>query len=110
MRSIEDPALVAEMAARGIVLEVCPVSNLCTGVYRSHAEHPLNRLAAAGVRITLNSDDPPYFDTSIGTEYAAARDHYGWDDGRLRRATRTALEAAFVDEETRSRLLGLIAD
>ena len=70
VRAIEEPALVAELAERGIVLECCPTSNVVLGVYPSYAEHPLPQLAAAGVRVTLGSDDPPYFGASIGGEYA----------------------------------------
>ena len=61
VRAIEDPALVAEIAERGIVLEVCPTSNVATGVYPSYEDHPLGALHEAGVRVTLGSDDPPYF-------------------------------------------------
>src|SRR5690606_30527371 len=66
VRAIEDPLLVDTLAERGIVLEVCPTSNVATGVYKDYASHPLRRLMAAGIPVTLNSDDPPYFDTSIG--------------------------------------------
>ena len=66
VRAIEDPALVEEIARRGLVLEVCPGSNVALGVYPSFEAHPLPELHAAGVRVTLGSDDPPYFATSIG--------------------------------------------
>lgn len=105
VRSIEDPALVEEIAARAIVLEVCPTSNVATGIYPDYAHHPFMRLKDAGVRVTLNSDDPPYFDTTIGREYAVAAEHYGLDAPALAGLTRTALEAAFVDDATRARLL-----
>src|SRR5204862_1842105 len=78
VRAIEDPELVAELAERGIVLECCPTSNVVLGVYPSYAEHPLARLAAAGVRVTLGSDDPPYFGASIGGEYEVARERLGF--------------------------------
>ncbi|HSK41351.1 MAG TPA: adenosine deaminase, partial [Arenibaculum sp.] len=109
VRSIEDPALVARLADEGIVLEVCPTSNLRTGVYASYAGHPLGRLAEAGCAVTLNSDDPPYFDTSIGNEYAVAAQRFGWSRRDLLNATRTALAAAFLDEKTRIGLLARVA-
>ncbi|WP_419907704.1 adenosine deaminase [Hoeflea sp.] len=105
VRSIEDPALVDQLAQEGIVLEVCPGSNVSLSLYSGFDEHPLPALMEAGVRVTLNSDDPPYFATSLGTEYAIAQDAFGLSDEELLKTTRTALEAAFVDEETRSQLL-----
>ena len=110
VRSIEDPALVAELADRGTVLEVCPTSNVVLGAYPSLAEHPFGALRDAGVRVTLGSDDPPYWGTTIGGEYAAARATWGLADEDLRAITRTAVEAAFVDEATRSALLARSQD
>lgn len=104
VRAVEDPALVAELAERGTVLEVCPGSNVALGVYPSFAEHPLPALRAAGVRVTLNSDDPPYFATSIGHEYDLAAEHFGLGPSELAGLTSIALDAAFVDEPTRAAL------
>lgn len=104
VRAIEDPRLVEEIARRGIVLEVCPGSNFALGIYRGVADHPLRRLIDAGCKVTLNSDDPPYFDTSIGKEYAVAANDFGLTAAQLLDITRTAIEAAFVDAATRRRL------
>jgi len=109
VRAAEDPALVDALAARGTVLEVCPTSNVATLVYPDYAGHPLRRLKDAGVRVTLNSDDPPYFGTTIGREYAVAAAHFGFTPDELRAATRTAVEAAFVDEPTRAALRTRVA-
>lgn len=108
VRSIEDPELVRELADRGTVLEVCPTSNVVLGLYPSYAEHPLPALLAAGVAVTLGSDDPPYWDASIGGEYAVAAERFGLGEEALREITRTALRAAFVEEEVRRRLLDLV--
>ncbi|MCD2184052.1 adenosine deaminase [Rhizobium sp. GN54] len=105
VRAIEDPALVERLADEGVVLEVCPGSNVALGVFSDFAAHPLRRLHAAGVRVTLNSDDPPFFHTSLQREYDLAREAMGFADEELDAMTRTAIEAAFVDEDTRSRLL-----
>ncbi|MDH3231099.1 MAG: adenosine deaminase [Alphaproteobacteria bacterium] len=105
VRAIEDPRLVERIARDGIVLELCPHSNVATGVYADMASHPFPALRAAGCRVTLNSDDPPYFATSIGREYATAATNFDMDGEALRAVTRTALEAAFVDEDTRTDLL-----
>jgi aminodeoxyfutalosine deaminase len=72
IRAEEDPGLVRELAARGTVLDVCPLSNLRTGAVTSLAEHPLPRLVAAGVRCSISTDDPAMFDTDLGRDYDAA--------------------------------------
>ena len=80
----------------------------CSALYPSYEAHPLPALRDAGVRVTLGSDDPPYWDASIGGEYAVAAEHMGFDDEALREVTRTALRAAFVEEEVRQRLLDVV--
>jgi adenosine deaminase len=105
VRSVEDPGLVRELAERDIVLEVCPTSNVALGAYPNYAAHPFPVLREAGVRVTLGSDDPPYWEASIGGEYAVARREWGLDDAALRDITRTALEAAFVPDDLRAVLL-----
>lgn len=105
VRAIEDPALVAELAERGTVLECCPTSNVVLGVYQSFERHPFNALRAAGVRLTLGSDDPPYFGASLAGEYDVARERFGLADDELLGLTRTALEAAFVQEDVRTALI-----
>jgi len=72
IRATEDAGLVRELAGRGVVLDVCPISNIRTGLVRSLAEHPLPKLLAAGVLCTINTDDPAMFGSDLGTEHAAA--------------------------------------
>jgi adenosine deaminase len=108
VRAAEDPELVRELAARGTVLEVCPTSNVVLGLYRGYDAHPLPALRAAGVPVTLGSDDPPYWHASIGGEYEVAADHFGLGEEALREITRTALRAAFVEEDVRRLLLALV--
>ena len=105
VRSIEDPALVEELAARQIVLECCPTSNVVLDLFPSYEDHPLPALAQAGVKVTLASDDPPYFGASIGGEYAICQERYGFDDERLRTITRTAIEAAFCEKTLKQSLM-----
>ena len=97
VRAIEDPGLVAELARRGTVLEVCPTSNVALGVFRSYEEHPLRELLDAGVRVTLGSDDPPYFGASVAGEYAIARERFGLTEDQLLAITRTAIDACFAE-------------
>jgi adenosine deaminase len=108
VRAIEDPALVAELAERGTVLEVCPTSNVALDAYPSYAAHPFPRLRDAGVRVTLGSDDPPYWGSTIGGEYEVARREWDLADDALREVTATAIRAAFIPGELRNALLARI--
>jgi adenosine deaminase len=105
VRAVEDPRLVEQIADRGIVLEACPTSNIATGVFPSYEQHPLRALYEAGVKVTLGSDDPPYFGASIGGEYALARERLGFGEGELERITRIAIEASFADDALKRALL-----
>ncbi len=100
IRAVEDPAVLAEIVDRGLVLDVCPTSNLRTGVVGSLTEHPLPALRAAGVPCTINTDDPAMFGTDLGREYALA--------GELGVSAEDAFTAgvagALCDELTRARL------
>ncbi|WP_367716773.1 adenosine deaminase [Nitratireductor sp. GISD-1A_MAKvit] len=110
VRAIENPDLVRRLADEGTVLEVCPVSNIVLKVFPDFARHPLPALVEAGCRVTLNSDDPPHFHTSIGNEYEVAQEVFGFDDAALAAFTRTAIEAAFIDAATRAALLEAMGD
>jgi adenosine deaminase len=105
VRAIEDPELVRRLAAEGIVLETCPASNIALNVFSGYANHPFRRLEEAGCRVTLNSDDPPHFHSSLANEYRIAAEEFGYQVQDLERFTRIAIEAAFVDGDTRRRLL-----
>ncbi|TVS04080.1 MAG: adenosine deaminase [Rhodobacteraceae bacterium] len=104
VRAIEDPALVDHLAETGVVLEVCPGSNIALGLYPTLAAHPIDRLRRACVRLTVSTDDPPFFHTTMTREYQALADHFGWEASEFDAITRTALDAAFCDPETRSAL------
>jgi aminodeoxyfutalosine deaminase len=72
IRAVEDPSLVREIEARGVVLDVCPISNIRTGAVASFGEHPLPQLIEAGVRCSISTDDPAMFDTDLTRDYEAA--------------------------------------
>jgi len=72
IRAADDPGLLRELAARGMVLDVCPISNVRTGVVASLAEHPLPQLAAAGIACSVSTDDPAMFGTDLAADYTAA--------------------------------------
>jgi len=105
IRAIEDPVLVRFLRDQGITLEVCPTSNVKTGVVPDFAHHPLRRLFDAGVRVTLNSDDPAMFQTSVKQEYEVAAREFGFSPQELRLLTRNAIEAGFCQTEVKQRLL-----
>jgi aminodeoxyfutalosine deaminase len=100
IRAEEDPGLVRELAARGTVLDICPYSNLRTGVVTSLADHPLPRLAAAGVLCSISTDDPAMFDTDLTRDYDAACS-FGLEPKSFFEA---GLSGALCDHETRERL------
>ena len=96
VRAIEDPALVDYLVRQQLPLEVNPTSNLCLGVYPTYAAHPLRRLWDAGVYLTINSDDPPLFNTTLNQEYRLLIDHFGFDAAMLEQITLNALRASFL--------------
>lgn len=109
VRAIEDEKLVQRIIDQGITLECCPGSNIALGIYKDLDRHPLPALMQAGCMVTLNSDDPPHFETTIGQEYENAARHWGFDRGRLIEITRTSLEASFADDATKSKLIGRLS-
>jgi aminodeoxyfutalosine deaminase len=100
IRAAEDPGLLKEIARRGLVLDVCPTSNLRTRVVPSLAEHPLPLLREAGVRCTINTDDPAMFGTDLGREYEVAAE-LGVSAAD---AYAAGVAGALCDEQTRNRL------
>jgi adenosine deaminase len=101
----EDPGLVRRLTDAGVVLEVCPGSNLALGVFPDWPAHTIAALRAAGVKVTVSTDDPPYFHTDLPREYAGLVAAVGWTAADFSALNRTAAEAAFCDPATRARLL-----
>jgi len=110
VRAIEDPALVAELAARGVPLELCPSSSVAIGLYPVIASHPVARLTQAGVTVTLSTDDPAFFGDGIAAEYAAVGAAHGFEAADLLQFTAAAVEAAFCDDATKAALRARLAD
>ncbi|MGR3323691.1 MAG: adenosine deaminase [Pseudooceanicola sp.] len=104
VRAIEDLALVDELAERGVVLEVCPGSNIALGLYPSWRQHPIDRLRERGVKVTVSTDDPPFFHTTMTREYEELDRAFGWDAEVFGEINRTALDAAFCDGDTRDKI------
>ena len=110
VRSIEDADLVRRLVDEGITLEVCPHSNVALGLYPDLGSHPIRALMQAGVKVTLSSDDPPFFAATIGKDYDALMALHGWSRQEMAGFTRRSLEAAFVDDETRATLLARLEE
>ncbi|MFK7791115.1 MAG: adenosine deaminase [Devosiaceae bacterium] len=107
IRAAEDVALMVDLAAHNITLEVCPISNIALKAVESQEAHPAKKLYQAGIKLTANSDDPPHFHTNLAKDYATMAQLLGGDvDQTKAMLTRNALEAAFVDGQTQQKLLG----
>ena len=105
VRAVEDPALVVELAVRGVALDVCPTSNLRPGVYPSLAEHPLPQLHAAGVALTINSDDPPLFGTTLTDEAELLADSFGLDVAAIDEILLNGVRHSFLPAPAKEHLL-----
>jgi aminodeoxyfutalosine deaminase len=109
IRSLDDPSLVAYLAERQLPVDVSLTSNVCTRCVPSIAEHPLRRMIAAGLFVTLNSDDPPMFGTSLSNEYLVAGRELGFSPAELAALAGNGVRASFLDEPAKDALLAEIA-
>jgi aminodeoxyfutalosine deaminase len=100
----QDPALLAHLAAHGIALEVCPSSNIATRAVETLDQHPIRQFRDAGVTVTVNSDDPPMFGTTLNREYEIAADLLDLDEDGLRELARTAVRASFLEDSEKNAL------
>ena len=105
VRAVEDPALMAHLRETQIPLEVSPTSNICLGVYPSLESHSLPQLMAEGLYVTLNSDDPPMFNTSLTNEYLVCQKLYGWDQATIEKIVLNGVQASLLPEATRATLV-----
>lgn len=104
----EDPTLLEFLAERQIALEVCPTSNVRTRAVPRIEEHPLPRLVEAGLLVTINSDDPPMFGTTLNDEYAVAARLLGLGPQGVAALARNAVVASFLDPASKQRIAGEI--
>ena len=108
--AVQDPELLAHLAERGIPLEVCPSSNIATGAVADLAEHPIVAFRDAGVVVTVNSDDPPMFGTTLNREYEIAADLLGLDRSGVADLARKAVQVSFAPDDVKARILDEIDD
>ncbi len=103
-----DPELLAHLAETGVVLEVCPTSNIATRAVERIEEHPLKAFVDAGVTVTINSDDPPMFSTSLNHDYEVAAGLLDLDETGVADLARAAVEASFAPTDVKARVRGEI--
>jgi aminodeoxyfutalosine deaminase len=104
VRAVDNLVLVERLARDRIPLELCPTSNLCTGVVTSFADHPFRALDEAGVLVTVNSDDPPLFGTTLTDEFLVLAQHWGYDADGIQRIALNAVDAAFLCKEEKAQM------
>jgi len=109
VRAIEDAKLMEEQKSIMAVPEVCVSSNLSLKVFPDYKSHPLRKFWDYGLKVTLGSDDPSFFNTSIGREYKIAHDQFGFSEKELLQVTRNAIEEAFIDDKTRGLLMDKVS-
>lgn len=102
--AVQDPALLAHLAEHRIALEVCPTSNIATRAVADLDQHPIKEMVAAGVLVTINSDDPPMFGTDLNNEYAVAARLLELDERGLAALAKNAVEASFLDPAGKARI------
>ncbi len=107
LTAAQDPELVEELAQRQVPIEICLTSNLRTGCCKSLADHPLRQYFEHGMMLTLNSDDPAMFATSLNREYQLAQGHFEFTDEHLRELARNSFEASFLSAEKKLQFLNL---
>ena len=102
--AIDDRNVLEEIAEKGIVLEVCPGSNVVLKAVKGWGDHPIAKLRDAGVPVTISTDDPPFFHTTMTAEFDMLAKTFGWGADDFKMANETALAAAFCDDDTRARV------
>jgi adenosine deaminase len=104
INAVKDLALVDRLAETGVVLEVCPGSNVYLGAVPSWEAHPIETLRAREVKVTVSTDDPPFFGTTMTREWEMLERTFSWGEDDLRELNRVALGAAFCDEATKDKV------
>jgi adenosine deaminase len=102
IRAVDDPALMAELNEKGVPLEVCPSSNVCLGVVPDLASHPFDRLYRSGCRMSVNSDDPAFFNTNLTREYLRLHQTFGYSAAELAGLSLSALRQSFLPDDERA--------
>jgi adenosine deaminase/aminodeoxyfutalosine deaminase len=108
LTAAQDPELIEELAQRQVPIEICLTSNLRTGCCMQLRDHPIRKYFDQGLMITLNSDDPAMFATSLRREYELAQSEFGFTDEHLRELARNSFEASFLPPDKKVGFLNLL--
>lgn len=108
IRAVEDPAVVAQLAARMVPLDVCPTSNVRLGVVASLEDHPIEQLRRAGVPVSVNTDDPLLFGTTVASEYLRCAETFSWDRRTVAAVARTSIASSFAAPGRKQEMLGAL--
>lgn len=104
VQAIHSDETIARLIERDIALEICPSSNIALGLFKDFASHPLPKLKDAGIKISLGSDDPPFFSTNLTQEYELVQKNYRYTDAQMEDFTAMAIDSSFADEKTKEKL------
>lgn len=110
VQAIHSTETIAQLKDRNIALEVCPSSNVALGLFKDLVSHPLPHLMKAGIKVSLGSDDPPFFRTNLAKEYQRVQQTYKYSDSQMKAFTLSAIDSAFADEGTKLKLKKLLAN
>jgi aminodeoxyfutalosine deaminase len=108
VRAVEDLRLLAHLVDHQIPLEVCPSSNICTKVFRDLASHSIGQLLAAGAFVTINSDDPPMFSTTLTDEYLRVAETFELDIPHVSQLVINGINASFLPAERKQQLIATV--
>lgn len=108
VNALYSPDAMAMLKDKHIALELCPTSNIFLGLFKNMQEHPFPQFYEAGIPVSINSDDPPFMNTTVHQEYQRVQKAYQYKDETMNKITAMAIHAAFIDEQTRQELLAKI--
>jgi adenosine deaminase len=104
VRCLEDPELVTFLREKQIPLDVCPSSNVCLRVVPALSDHPLPKLIEEGLLVTINSDDPPMFNTTLTDEYLRISETFGFDVAQIKQFVMNGIQASLLPSDRKDTL------
>jgi adenosine deaminase len=104
VRCFDDENLVGVLAERAVPVEVCPSSNVCLGVVQSLEDHPVRQMLSNGLNVSINSDDPPMFNTTLSEEWNRCVSTFGWSKEQILQIQLQTIQASFADDDRKAQL------